>query len=128
MNSIILTHVAATSRELLLDAALSRLGAYIDAEAGSLEDFLALTGEEAAIHDILVLRDLHLDAGATPADIRQLLARAGKALERLLDRVREIPFEAAFIEQAPSDFDAWHRWTGARLQDISTTLSRALAR
>ncbi len=128
MNSIILAHVAAIPSELVLDAALTRLGAYIDAEAGSLEDLFALTGDEAAVDDILVLRDLHLEAGATSEDIRQLLAHAWTALERLLKRVRYIPYEASFIEQTPSDLDAWHRWSGARLQDISTTLSRALAR
>lgn len=57
MNSIILTHVAAsTPGEFLLDAALDRLGAWLDAEMGSLEDLLDISGHGDAEGDIKILR------------------------------------------------------------------------
>lgn len=127
MNSIVLTHVADSSNEHRLDAALARLGAYIDEEAASLSGLLRLTGNEAATSYINALHTLHLHAGATEVDIRQLLAHAHKTLGLLSDHVEKIPFQASCLEQAPADFSAWYRWSGARLQDISTTLYQALA-
>ena len=126
MNSILLTHVTPAMGEARLHTALSCLGTYLDNEVASLEAILALGGQKTAIDDIRALHTLHLDPDATASEVRQLLAHAHAALERLMARVHAIPLEAAF-ERAPSDFDAWHRWSGARLQDISTTLSDAIA-
>ena len=116
-----------SSKEVCLDAALIRLGAYIDEEAGSLEDLMRLTGNEIAVDDIRALHDLHLAAGALPSDIRQLLKHAQLSLERLLGLLQGIPVEASWVEKVPSDFSAWQRWSGARLQDLTTTVSRTLA-
>lgn len=127
MNSLVLTHVADTSTELCLDAALARLGAYIDEEAASLSNLLRLTGNEVAIDVINTLHTLHLEAGATEVDIRQLLAHAHKTLGLLADHVGKVPLEASCLEHAPVDFSAWYRWSGARLQDITATLYRAVA-
>lgn len=127
MNSIVLTHVATFSKEVCLDAALIRLGAYIDEEAGSLEDLMRLTGNEVAVDDIRALHDLHLAAGALPSEIRQLLKHAQLSLERLLGFLQGIPVDASCFEEVPSDFSAWQRWSGARLQDLTLTLARALA-
>jgi len=127
MNSIILTHVAAsTSGEFLLDAALDRLGAWLDAEMASLEDLLDVSGHGDAEGDIKILRGLHLEASSTPADTRQMLKRAQVSLECLMECVRTISPDAVTDARAPSDLDAWLRWSGARLQDIVATISRAL--
>lgn len=128
MNSIIFTHVATPANDgVLLDVALDRLDAWLDDEIGSLEDLLDITDHEDAIDDISVLRGLHLDAASSRADIRRLLEDAQGALGRLLERVRTIPFDGPLTGQVSSDFDAWLRWTGARLQDLLTTLRHALA-
>lgn len=128
MNSIVFTHFAApipgTSR---LDAALDRLGAYLDAEIGSLEDLFDIVDDEDATDDIGVLRMLHLDAASTPVDTRKMLEDARAFLERLLERVRALPYEGAPAGPAPSDLDAWLHWSGARLEDIVATLDYLLA-
>lgn len=126
MNSIVLTQVPAQTGETLLHTALARLGAYLDTESGSLETLLELTGRETAGPDIQALHALHLGPYATAADVHQLLKCAQTSLLRLLDVMQTIPPHASF-ERAPSDIDAWIRWSGARLQDICTTLSRAIA-
>ncbi|SDY85910.1 hypothetical protein [Citreimonas salinaria] len=126
MNSIVISRVPDVTDETLLHAALSRLGSYLDYESGSLEALLTLTGNEAAINDIEALHALHLDQDATAADIRQLLMQAQTSLVRLLGVVGPILLHATVFERSPSDFDAWLRWSGARLRDISATLSRAL--
>ncbi|TDL79619.1 hypothetical protein E2L08_08400 [Palleronia sediminis] len=126
MNSIIFTKVPVQTGETLLHAALARLGAYLDTELGSLETLLQLTGRETAGADIQALHALHLGAHATAADIHHLLTCAQTSLLRLLDVVQTISPRASF-ERAPSDIDAWLRWSGARLQDICATLSRAIA-
>lgn len=128
MNSIVFTHfVSPVQGPSCLDLALTRLGAWIDAEIGSLEDLLDISGYEGAIDDIEALYRLHLDADADRRDIERLLRRALPPLERLHDQVQTIPPEASLVGQAPSDFDAWVRWSGARLEDIRETLRRALA-
>ncbi|WP_305972537.1 MULTISPECIES: hypothetical protein [unclassified Mameliella] len=127
MNSIILTHVATSAQGgFLLDAALDRLGAWIDAELGSLEELLAISGCGDAKSGIKTLRGLHLEAAATQTETRRLLEDAQESLECLMASVRTISSEALVNVRAPSDFDAWVRWSGARLQDIQITLSRAL--
>ncbi|MBL3702120.1 hypothetical protein GI582_05340 [Sulfitobacter sp. BDSS02] len=126
MNSIALTPLPSPVGETVLHVALSRLGAYLDDESGSLEALLKLAGRSAAADDIRALHALHLDTDATEEDLRQLLMQAQTLVVRLLDTVRAIPLHARF-SSAPSDFDAWLRWSGARLQDVCKTLSRALA-
>lgn len=126
MNSIVLTHVSAITNEEILHAALARLGAYLDNEARSLEALLTLTGQAGTADDIQSLHALHLDSEATAAQVHQLLTDARTVLIRLLNVVQAIPHHSP-VERAPSDFEAWHRWTGARLQDIATILSRALS-
>ena len=60
------------------------------------------------------------------ADTRQMLKRAQVSLERLMETVLTISPDAVVDARAPSDLDAWLRWSGARLQDIVVTISRAL--
>jgi len=126
MNSIVLTHVSAITNEELLYAALARLGAYLDNEAPSLEALLTLTGQASAVDDIQSLHALHLDSKATADQVHQLLADARRVLIRVLNVVQAFPHHTP-VERAPADFDAWRHWSGARLQDISTILSRALS-
>lgn len=128
MNSIVFTHfVTPVQGASRLAIALHRLGAWFDAEIGNLEDLLDITGHEEAIDDLEVLHGLHLDADAAPKDLGRLLDEARPPLERLLERVRTIPLEGPVAGPAPSDFDAWVCWSGARLEDILATLRRALA-
>lgn len=128
MNSITFSHSAAPAQgEFLLDVALDRLGAWLDAELGSLEDLIEISGRRGdANEDIVALRNLHLEAASTQADIKQLLENAQAALERLMECLQAVSPEDVVDTRAPSNFDAWLRWTGARLQDIAITLSRAL--
>ncbi|WP_101069161.1 hypothetical protein [Roseovarius salinarum] len=127
MNSIIRTHVLTPVHgAFLLEAALDRLGAWLDTELGSLENLLDITGHAKAAGDIAALRGLHLNATSTPTDVRRLLEAARSSLARLLDRVRTIPANAEFGWWLPSDFDAWVCWSGARLEDIIKTLQNAL--
>ncbi len=127
MNSIILTHVAASDQgEFILDAALDRLGAWLDVEMGSLEELLDISGCGDAKEDIKVLRGLHLEAASTPTDTRRMLKRAQVSLERLMEYVWTIWPDAVVDARAPTDLDAWLRWSGARLQDSVVTISRAL--
>ena len=128
MNSIVFTHfVTPVQGAPRLAIALHRLGAWFDAEIGNLEDLLDIAGHDEAIDDIEVLHGLHLDADAKAGDLERLLKEAKPPLERLLGRVQSIPLEGPIAGPAPSDFDAWVRWTGARLEDILATLRRALA-
>lgn len=128
MNSIILTHfVTPETGEGILEAALDRLGAYLQAEVGNLEELLNLADCGDAIDHIEGLHSLHLNAHATPEDIAQLLEEAQALLERLLERVRTITPESPLTGPASSDFDAWVRWSGARLEDMVATLRHSLA-
>ena len=128
MNSIVFTHFDAPAPGVSsLDIALDRLGAWLDSEIGSIEDLLYISGHEDAIADIVALRGLHLEATSTPEDTRRLLEDAKVSLERLLERVWTIPSVGPFTRPTPSDFDAWLRWTGARLDDILATLRHSLA-
>ncbi len=128
MNSIIFTHVFTPAKGASRhDIAFDRLDTWLDDEIGALEDLLDMSGDEEAIDDIVALRGLHLEATSTPADIRRLLEDAHASLERLLERVQTIPLEGPLVGSVPSDFDAWTRWSGARLEDILATLRSALA-
>ncbi|WP_417480591.1 hypothetical protein [Maricaulis maris] len=127
MNSIIRTHVADVPHGQILDAALVRFGAYLDAEAESLEKLLALAGHVDVEKYLADLLDLHLEPGATLQDVRALLENALKTLETLAVRTRAIPTDFAPEAVVPPDFDAWVRWSGARLADICATLRHAVA-
>ena len=128
MNSIVFTHfvtpVQGASRRAI---ALHRFGAWFDAEISSLGDLLDIAGHDEADDDIEVLHGLHLDTDAEPGDLERLLEEARSPLERLLERVRTIPLGDPPAGTIPSDFDAWVRWSGARLEDILATLRHALA-
>lgn len=127
MNSINFSPFTASSQNgFLLDAALGRLGKWIDEEISSLEDLLDISDCQDAIDDIVALKVLHLEADCTPADLRRLLGDASASIERLTEYVWKIASEECLDVRAPSYFDAWVRWSGARLEDISHTLSRAL--
>jgi len=128
LNSIVFTDfITPRQGASRLALALDRLGVWVDAEIGNLEDLLDITGHEDAIDDIAALSRLHLQADATPRDIGRLLESAEAPLERLLERVLQIPMEGPLAGAAPSDFDAWVCCSGAHLEDILTTLRRALA-
>jgi len=90
-------------------------------------NLLDIAGQEDGIDDIGALYRLHLASDAPPNDVRRLLQDALAPLERLLERVETIPVEGALTGAATSDFNAWVCWSGARLEDILTTLRRALA-
>lgn len=127
MNSIILTHVAAYAPGASpLDVALDRLSAWLDAELGSLKNLLNVSGYIDENDHIVLLEGLHLEAYSAPNDVRQLLTEARVCLEGLMQCVQKISAEDVVDARAPSDLDAWLRWSGARLQDIVVTLSRAL--
>lgn len=126
MNSIIRTHVTDNPDGQILDAALARFGAYLDSEAASLERLLALVGYGYAGRDLAALLDLHLDPGATLHDVRGLLEHALSTLELLAARTGAIPTDFASEAVVPSDFDAWVRWSCARLADICATLRYAI--
>ena len=128
MDSIIFTHfVTPASGASRLVLVLDHLGAWIDAELGSLEDLLDISGHEEAIDDIMALHRLHLDAGATPGDVKRLMENAQTPLVRLLTRVRKIPLDAPRLGSALSDYDVWVRRSEASLEGILATLRRALA-
>ena len=110
------------------ESALHRLADYMDDEIGSLEDLFELVGNADAIEEIIALLQTHLDGASTPGDIRRLLQDARASLARLLEEVRAIPADAGCIGSTQHDFDAWCRWSGARLEDIVRTLSCALDR
>src|SRR6056297_2753271 len=89
MNSIILTHVDPSTRgAFLLDAALDRLGAYLDAERDTLGRVLAQSGRHQASGVLDALEQLHLEPEAGEADLRALLEQAQAALEHLLEILR----------------------------------------
>jgi len=126
MNSIVFTDfVTPASGASPLHAALGRFGAYFDAEIGNLEDLLDVSGHEDASDDLEVLHGLHLDADATADDVRRLLGGALACLDRLLDRVRTIPLEAAGPDS--SDLDPWVCGSRIRLEGIVTALRCGLA-
>ncbi len=127
MNSIVFTHFATPVGAPTLDLALDRLGAWCDAELGTLEDLLDITGHEEAIDDMEVICALHRKAQANPENVRHLLDAALASLDRLLDRVCTIPLEDCVAEAPLSDFNVWVNWSLARLEDIVATLEHALA-
>ncbi len=130
MNSIVFTHYATPVGTCIIALALHRLGAWCDTELGTLEDLLDITGHEEAIDDIDDIEAvcaLHDKAQATPGSVRHLLDAALVPLDRLLDRLWEIPLEDCVVGAPPSVFNVWVNWCLARLADIVATLEQALA-
>jgi hypothetical protein len=127
MNSIVYTHVFTPDGAKSHYVALDRLGDWCTAELGSLARLLRLMGYTDAAADIALLHGLHLDPSSGAGDIARLLEDAAAALERLLERVRAFPVAGETVGPAPSDFEAWVCWSGARLEDIHRTVRRALA-
>ncbi len=91
-----------------------------------LEELLEISGRKDAINDIEAIYRLHLEADSTLWNVEQLLQDAILPLERLLERVEKMPAEDQLAGQVSPDFDAWIRWSGARLEDILATLRRAI--
>lgn len=126
MNSIVFTHVYTPEGVTSQEVALDRLGAWSDAELCSLDRLIRLIGCEESAADIAALHALHLAPNADAGDVAHLLENAAGALERLLERVLAIEVSGITVGDAPPDFDAWVRWSGARLQDTFITVRRAL--
>ena len=77
MNSIVFTHVAAPALGVsLLDLALDRLGAWLDAERDTLERLLAAVGQKHAAHALDMLHHLHLEPEPIPGGLPSLLEDA----------------------------------------------------
>lgn len=91
-----------------------------------MEDLLDISGHEKAIDDIMTLHRLHLDAGATPGDVKRLLESAQVPLVRLLTHVQNIPLDAPHPGLVLSDLNIWVRRSEARLEDVLATLHGAL--
>ena len=133
MNSIIFTHAVAAPVEgaSILDLALDRLGAWLDAERDTLGRVLTQAGLGQAGGALEALDQLHLEPGATAQDLRDLLEDALISLEVLLESVRSIPIctplQTAWGLPGPDAFDRHVRWSGARIEDILATLRHALA-
>ena len=131
MNSIVFTHVTAPAEGVsLLDLALDRLSAWLDAEQETLGRVLAQAGRRQATGALEALVQLHLGPNATSEDLRDLLEEALTSLEVLLATVRGIPsrcqLETAWGLPGPDAFETHIRWSGARLEDILATLVYAL--
>ena len=132
MNSIVLTHFGAPSRDAcLLEAALCRLGAWLDAEQETLGRVLAQSRQKGAASALDALMQLHLEPNVNHDELRALLEGAQTYLEILLETLRRIPYrcrvESAWGLPGPASFDAHVRWSAARLEDILATLRHCLA-
>jgi hypothetical protein len=132
MQSILLAHVAPPAEPTeLLDAALDRLGSYLDCEQETLGRVLAMAGRRHAREALRDLGQLHLPPEATVEDLRVLLEMAQVCLEYLLETVSGIPsryrLATAYGIPGPDAFDRHVVWSGARLEDILATIRHALA-
>ncbi|MFU8863264.1 MAG: hypothetical protein ACNA7O_05065 [Rhodobacterales bacterium] len=131
MNAIIFTHFAAPEGASPLELAVDRLAAWLDGERDTLGRVLAQVGRSHAASALEALDQLHLEPESTAEDLRNFLEDAQVFAEVLLEAVRAIPIrcrlETAYGLPGPAAFDAHVRWSGARLEDILATLSRALA-
>ncbi len=132
MNSIVFMHFATPEDSVsILDLALERLGAWLDAERDTLDRLLAQVGRGQAADALEALEQLHLEPAATTEDLRKLLEEAGTYLGVLLETLRALPsccrLETAWGLPGPEAFNEHVRWSGARLEDILKTLDRALA-
>lgn len=131
MNSIIFTHVAAPFKGVSpADLALDRLGAWLDAERGTLERLLAQSGQRQAADALDVLDQLHLEPESTADDRLRLLEDARSCVALLLETLRAFPnrcrLQTAWGLPGPDAFDQHVRWSGARLEDLLAVLDRAL--
>jgi hypothetical protein len=111
--------------------ALDRLSAWLDVERETLGRMLANTGQLQAGSALEALDQLHLEPSDGPAEIRELLEHALTLLEVLLGTLRDMSCHQSTISAwglpGPAAFDMHVRWSGARLEDITITLERALA-
>lgn len=132
MNSIVYTHFGAPCRNVcLLETALDRLGAWLDAEQETLGRVLAQSGQSGSAGALDALTQLHIGPDADNNTFRELLEEAQTYLEILLETIRQIPchcrLETAWGLSGPAPFDTHVRWSAARLQDILATLRHCLA-
>lgn len=115
-----------------LEAALEHLGAWLDAERDTLAQLLAQAGRWQAAIALDEMAQLHLEPQATAEDLRDLLERARACLEYLFETVCALPRHGRLVTAwglpGPAAFDAHVRYSGARLEDILRTLTRALDR
>ena len=133
MNSIVFTHFdpGFSGNVCRLEVALDRLGCYLDEEQETLVHMLAQADRWQAKQALEELAQLHLDADAGKTELRDLLEHAEIYLQFILDVVRRIPSRCRLVTATglpgPNSFDQHVRWCGARLEDITLTLQRALA-
>ena len=108
------------------DTALCALSRYLDHEAASARALLALCGDRSAAATLDRLQLLHIEPDATEGDLERLVAGALASLEFVLERVGDLPSDPELCGAAPADFDAWLRWSGARLEDVVASLRSCL--
>ncbi|MFW2545655.1 hypothetical protein ACN2XU_23785 [Primorskyibacter sp. 2E107] len=132
MNSIVFTHVAApVEGASILDLALDRLGAYLDAERDTLGRLLAQVGRHQTSGVLEALEQLHLEPESVAEDLWHLLEHAKTCLEILLETLRGMSCRQGTVSAwglpGPAAFDVHLRWSAARLTDILATLRHTLA-
>lgn len=131
MNSIVFTHFSAPEGASIPELALDRLADWLDEERDTLGRILAQAGRRQAASVLEALDQLHLEPESTAEDLRDLLEDARVYLEILLEAVSAIPdrcrLETAYGMPGPAAFDAHVRWSGARLEDMVSTLRHAMA-
>ena len=125
MNAIFKT-VAQREAVRRTDTALCALSLYLDNEADRARALLALCGDRSAAATLDSLQLLHIEADATEGDLERLVAGALASLEFVLERVGDLPSDSELHGAPPADFDAWLRWSGARLEDVVASLRRCL--
>jgi hypothetical protein len=132
MNSIIFTHFVSPPAEnaSTLELALDRLGAWLDDERNTLGRLLAQSGKRQGATALEALEQLHLDSDSTEADLRDLLESAEVGLDVLLETLRAMPhhcrLQTAWGLPGKDALEAHVRWSGARVEDMLSTLRRAL--
>lgn len=113
-----------------LDRALARLSDYLDKEEDTLARVLAQTGRVQASHALETVLQLHLEPDANEADLRMLLSEAHAALEYILETLRGISCYqrpiSAWGFPGTEALDVHLRWSSARLDEITRTLSHSL--
>lgn len=132
MKSIICNHFSAPENYVSsLEAALARLGQYIDAEQETLGRVLAQSSRWQATSSLNRIMQLHLAPDGGPVELRELLEEAQFALEYILETLRGISCNQTTVSawglSGPASFDVHLRWSAARLQEIVGTLRWALA-
>ncbi len=132
MNSIVFTHFAAPASGVsLLDLAFDRLGTWLDTERDTLERLLAQVGQRQAADALDMLHQLHLDPEPIPGGLSSLLEDARTCLVFLIETLRALPSrcrqETAWGLPCTDAFDCHVRWSGARLEDLLSTIDYALA-